>query len=93
MKKTILILSVLFFLSCKKENVYVVTNPVTPNGDGIDDTWVIPFDNAEVSIYDLNFNLVYHSTNYQQDFAGFGITSSYYYNVKDKVSGIVKVIF
>ena len=92
MKKTILILSVLFFLSCKKENLYNIQNVITPNGDGINDTWVIPFENVDVSIYDLNYNLVYHSSNYQQDFEGFGVNASYYYSIKNKVSGVIKVL-
>lgn len=92
MKKTILILSVLFFLSCKKENLYNIPNVITPNGDGVNDTWVIPFENVDVSIYDLNYNLVYHSSNYQQDFEGFGVNASYYYSIKNKVSGVIKVL-
>ncbi len=92
MKKTILILSVLFFLSCKKENLYNIPNVITPNGDGLNDTWVIPFENVDVSIYDLNYNLVYHSSNYQQDFEGFGVNASYYYSIKNKVSGVIKVL-
>ena len=91
MKKIIVILAVVM-ASCSKQNLYNIPNVITPNGDGVNDTWVIPFENVDVSIYDLNYNLVYHSSNYQQDFEGFGVNASYYYSIKNKVSGVIKVL-
>lgn len=79
MKKTILILSVLFFLSCKKENLYNIPNVITPNGDGVNDTWVLPFTGSEVIISDRNGQTIYHSTNYQNDWSG--NVGVYYYTV------------
>ena len=95
MKKTILILSVLFFLSCKKENLYNIPNVITPNGDGLNDTWVIPFENAKVLIYNRAGATVFQSDNYQQDFLGLGYTEPYYYTIifnGEKIRGSFTVL-
>lgn len=92
MKKIILILSVLFFLSCKKENMYNIPNVITPNGDGINDTWVIPFDNADVLIFNRAGATVYHSANYQQDFSGLGYTETLFYSINSKINGSLTIL-
>jgi len=94
MKKLILILAVVL-VSCKKESLYDIPNVITPNGDGINDTWVIPFTNADVLIYNRAGVIVYHSANYNQDFAGLGYTEPYYYVITyngSKVRGTLTVL-
>jgi len=94
MKKLILILAVAL-VSCKKESLYDIPNIITPNGDGVNDTWVIPFESAEVLIYNRAGATVYHSNNYNQDFAGLGYTEPYYYVItlsSEKLRGSLTVI-
>lgn len=64
---------------------------VTPNGDGINDTWMIGsiqlYPGTKVEIYTRSGNLIFSSTNYFNDWAGTNEngrvvpTGSYYYRV------------
>lgn len=58
-------------------------NTFTPNGDGINDTWMIPelrnYPQAEVSIYDRWGQRVYHSIGYKDPFDGAGLPVGTYY--------------
>lgn len=92
MKKIILILTILTF-SCKKENLVGIPNVITPNGDGLNDTWVIPIQNAKVYIYGISGNLIYQSDNYQNTFGGNGIDRTVYYVINDKYSGSLTIIY
>jgi gliding motility-associated-like protein len=51
-----------------------IMNLITPNGDGMNDEWHVPFlenlDGYQLSIYARAGNLVYSSTNYDQKWAG-----------------------
>jgi len=92
MKNTILILSVLFFLSCKKENLYNIPNVITPNGDGINDTWVIPFESANVVIFNRSGGVVYKSDNYKNDFSGLGYTETLFYTINSTINGSLTIV-
>lgn len=95
MKKIIIILAVLI-ASCKKENLYNIPNAITPNGDGVNDTWVIPFENAKVLIFNRAGSTVFQSDNYNQNFSGFGYTEPYYYTIiknGENIRGSLTVIF
>lgn len=70
----------------------VVNNIVTPNGDGINDTWIIEnidgFPNAIIYIYNRWGNLVFETKNYNNDWNGVSKfngdtlpTGSYYYTI------------
>lgn len=94
MKKIIVILAVVM-ASCTKQNLYNIPNVITPNGDGVNDTWVIPFENAKVLIYNRAGATVFKSDNYQQDFAGLGYTEPYYYTIifnGEKIRGSFTVL-
>ena len=91
MKKIILILAV-FMASCTKQNLYNIPNVITPNGDGVNDTWVIPFDNAKVLIYNRAGATVFQSDNYQQDFSGLGYYGTLYYTINNSINGYITVI-
>jgi gliding motility-associated-like protein len=63
-----------------------LVNPVntfTPNGDGINDVWLIPelrdHPQAEVSIYDRWGQRVFHSSGYREPFDGAGLPTATYY--------------
>ena len=58
-------------------------NTFTPNGDGINDTWLISGllerPQAEVSVYDRWGQRVYHSIGYKEPFDGAGLPTATYY--------------
>ena len=65
----------------------VVHDAITPNGDGINDTWVIEtiqlYPNSTVQLYDKWGNRVYEKVNYSNDWNGDGLPDgTYYYLVK-----------
>ena len=94
MKKIIVILAFVM-ASCSKQNLYNIPNVITPNGDGVNDTWVIPFENAKVLIYNRAGATVFKSDNYQQDFVGLGYTEPYYYTIifnGEKIRGSFTVL-
>ena len=91
MKKIIVILAVVM-ASCTKQNLYNIPNVITPNGDGVNDTWVIPFENAKVLIYNRAGATVFQSDNYQQDFSGLGYYGTLYYTINNSINGYITVI-
>ena len=91
MKKIIVILAVVM-ASCTKQNLYNIPNVITPNGDGVNDTWVIPFENAKVLIYNRAGATVFQSDNYQQDFTGLGYYGTLYYTINNSINGYITVI-
>ncbi|MBK1438897.1 gliding motility-associated C-terminal domain-containing protein, partial [Parapedobacter sp. ISTM3] len=60
-----------------------IPNIITPNGDGLNDRFVIiglsDYDNAEVVLFNRWGNEVYRSRNYQQDWDGQGLNEGTYY--------------
>lgn len=91
MKNIIVILAVVM-ASCTKQNLYNIPNVITPNGDGLNDTWVIPFENAKVLIYNRAGATVFQSDNYQQDFSGLGYYGTLYYTINNSINGYITVI-
>jgi gliding motility-associated-like protein len=87
---------------CKNTDTIVITfkdcncilnapNAITPNGDGINDKWIIPtsncFQQMDVSVYNRYGSLVYKKNNYQNDWEGtFKLKplpdATYYYVIK-----------
>ncbi|AMR31091.1 hypothetical protein A0256_06465 [Mucilaginibacter sp. PAMC 26640] len=84
----------------------IIPSTFTPNGDGVNDTWVISgietFTNLKVNIYDRYGQRVFHSNGYPKAWAGNNNAGSscasgvYYYliNLDDKkdISGSVTVL-
>ena len=65
----------------------VVPNVITPNGDGKNDKFIITglgrYPNSEISIFNRWDNMVYHSSDYNNDWDGSGLnTGTYYYVLK-----------
>lgn len=69
-----------------------IPNAFTPNGDGVNDYFVIPgserFDRMELSIFNRWGNEVYRSNNYDNDWAGLNLHEGvYYYQLRAYESG------
>lgn len=63
-----------------------IPNTITPNGDGVNDTWIISeiyaFPDNKVEIYDRSGRLVYSKSGYENDWDGSGLPATvYYYSV------------
>jgi phage-related protein len=56
-----------------------VTNVITPNNDGFNDTFVFPTENAKLSIYSRWEQKVYQSDNYQHDWTADNLPSGMYF--------------
>ncbi|HWZ35617.1 MAG TPA: gliding motility-associated C-terminal domain-containing protein [Mucilaginibacter sp.] len=63
----------------------VITNVFTPNGDGVNDTFVIPhletYTENEITIINRWGNVVYQKTNYKNDWDGSGLVEGTYFYV------------
>ncbi|MES2810690.1 MAG: gliding motility-associated C-terminal domain-containing protein [Bacteroidota bacterium] len=67
----------------------VISNVFTPNGDGVNDTFVIPgletYSDTELTIINRWGNTVYQKTNYKNDWDGQGmIEGTYFYVLRAK---------
>lgn len=60
-----------------------IPNVITPNGDGINDRFVIEglekYPGSELVIYDRNNNIIFQSNDYTNDFKGTGLEEGVYY--------------
>ncbi len=56
-----------------------VTNVITPNNDGFNDTFVFPTDNAKLTIYSRWEEKVYQSDNYKHDWNADNLSSGMYF--------------
>lgn len=73
---------ILITVSCKKESLSPIQNGISPNGDGINDTWVIPFENANVTIFDNTNAVLYKSNPYLNNWDASGLSDgTYFYSI------------
>lgn len=76
----------------------VIPNTITPNGDGINDVWIIDniefYPNNEVEIFNRNGSSIYKSTNYNNNWGGQyngqDLPATTYYYIIDLGSKILK---
>jgi len=63
----------------------VIANVFTPNGDGVNDTFVVPgletYSDTELTILNRWGNVVYQKTNYKNDWDGSGLAEGTYFYV------------
>jgi gliding motility-associated-like protein len=68
-----------------------IPNTITPNGDGVNDTWIIEdiynYPNNSVKILDRSGRLVFESTNYNNDWAAENLPATVYYYIVDLGNG------
>ncbi len=79
-----------------------IPNAITPNGDGINDEWIISYGNCirqtAVWVYNRYGSLIYHSDKYQNDWKGTYKSKdcpdgTYYYVIKTKSPGQTEQVF
>lgn len=84
------------YITVKESDRFFVPNIITPNGDGINDTWVLEFlkdyPNHLVLVFDRSGRIVFEARNYQNDWNGEGMTKSGYVGHINLVNGIYTYI-
>ena len=89
--RNLILVSVLFLLSCQKETI--LPNAISPNGDGVNDTWVIPFESPKVVIFDRYNTIVFSANPYLNNWNANGLPDgTYFYQINNDISGYVTVL-
>lgn len=79
----------------------LATNILSPNGDGVNDTWIVKdierYPDNEVTVFDRSGRILFQTKNYQNDWKGnfLGIAlveSTYFYTIKLKKDGKIGLI-
>ena len=79
------------FVACKKE--VVLPNAISPNSDGINDTWVLPYENANVVIFDRYNTIVFNANPYQNNWNAQGLPDgTYFYQINNSITGFITVL-
>lgn len=84
------------YITVKESDRFFVPNLITPNDDGLNDTWVLDFladyPNHLIQVFDRDGRVVFEARNYQNDWGGEGITKSGYVGHINLVNGIYTYI-
>ena len=79
------------FVACKKENI--LPNAISPNGDGINDYFVLPFESPKVVIFDRFNTIVFSANPYLNNWNANGLPDgTYFYQINNDISGFVTVL-
>jgi len=70
----------------KAEPAFILSNVITPNGDGKNDLFIVPIAQSSLEIYNRWGKKVYKSADYKNDW-GKGIANGTYYYVVDTPNG------
>lgn len=80
------------YITVKDSERFMVPNLITPNGDGLNDTWkldfLVDYPDHRITVYDRNGKPVFESTNYQNDWDGSGFTKGGYVGHINLVNGV-----
>ena len=80
------------YVTVKENDRFFVPNLITPNGDGINDTWQLDFlseyPDHLIQVFDRSGRIVFEARNYQNDWDGKGMTKSGYVGQVNLVNGI-----
>lgn len=80
------------YISVLDRERFFIPNIITPNGDGLNDTWKLEFladyPDHHITIYNRNGVVVFEATNYQNDWGGTGTTTSGYVSHFNLANGV-----
>lgn len=80
------------YISVMDRKRFFIPNIITPNGDGINDTWNLEFlanyPDHHITIYNRDGVVVFEATNYQNDWDGTGTTTSGYISHFNLANGV-----
>lgn len=80
------------YISVMDRKRFFIPNIITPNGDGINDTWNLEFladyPDHHITIYNRDGVVVFEATNYQNDWDGTGMTTSGYISHFNLANGV-----
>ena len=80
------------YVTVKDSKRFRVPNLITPNDDGLNDTWKLDFladyPNHRVTIFDRNGRIVLESANYQSDWDGTGYNKGSYVGYTNLLNGV-----
>jgi len=80
-----------------EDNRTPIPNTITPNGDGLNDFWVLPNrTNCKVKIYNRWGSLIFQSNDYQNNWGKEAETGTYFYQMQTtsgvECNGFIEVI-
>ncbi len=80
------------YVEVKDQEKFLIPNIITPNGDGLNDTWILnflqDFPDHIVTVYNRNGKVVLRARNYQNDWDGSGQGNSGYVAYFNLPSGV-----
>lgn len=80
------------YISVLDRKRFFIPNIITPNGDGLNDTWNLEFladyPDHHITIYNRDGVVVFEATNYQNDWDGTGTTTSGYVSYFNLANGV-----
>lgn len=84
------------YITVKDSDRFMVPNLITPNGDGLNDTWRLEFlseyPDHRIMVFDRNGNVVFEADNYQNDWDGTGYNKGGYVGHVNLVNGVYTYI-
>lgn len=80
------------YITVKDSQRFLIPNLITPNDDGLNDTWkldfLVDYPNHRITIFDRNGHIVLESTNYQNDWDGSGFNKGSYVAHTNLLNGV-----
>lgn len=80
------------YIQVKDKDRFFIPNIITPNNDGLNDTWKLDFladyPEHQITVYNRNGKIVFRATNYQNDWDGTGKGNSGYVAYFNLANGI-----
>lgn len=80
------------YISVLDRKRFFIPNIITPNGDGLNDTWNLEFlanyPDHHITVYNRDGVVVFEATNYQNDWDGTGTTTSGYISHFNLANGV-----